>query len=536
MYKVMLVDDETYMINGLKSIINWEEYGLEITAVAFNGVQALEILDHTPVDIILTDIKMPKMNGLDLISTLKQRDASYKFIILSGYNDFDYLKQALKLGIENYLLKPINVEELSQTLINAMEVIEAERQANIKAIEESFILKNNILNRWATNTISPAELTERAQLLNIDLNCNCYIVCILRIWQNKKTEAFEDQNTLRRFVIDACYKALGDILNDEVFSDVNGDILLFFSGNSQEITYENIKKLLQACIDQINYKPAVDVFLSVGSIEMDFRSLHNSYFKARELIEYMLILQPNHMINYDDKFRFDGQFIKDIDIRADYFKNLILSSRREEVDQFIDHIYEKVFSIENTSPKYIKNLSVELLYIINKVAKEKKMLPSNHHKLIEDIYRNVYDAETKLELIDTIKETALSVMATPDKNAEINPLIQRTIEYIINNISGDLSLKHLSVTFNVNPSYLGQLFKSETGELFTNYLNKIRIEKAIQLLTTSKLNANEIALRVGYVNANYFYTCFKKFTGKYPMDYRRDILFSSADFSYVNYR
>lgn len=523
MYKVMLVDDEAYMLNGLKNIINWEEHGLEITDQASNGIQALEIAKSTPIDIVLTDIKMPKMNGLELICTLKEHNSSIKFIILSGYNDFDYVKQALRLDIENYLLKPINEEELSQTLLSLVDALDAERQANIKAIEDSFILKNNILNRWATDTISPAELSERAYLLNLDLECECYIVCILRIADNEKVKAYPDSNLLRSAVIDACYNAMGDILNDEVFCDFNGDILLYFSGNAKEITYKSIRQQLQACIHNINAHPNVDVFLSIGSIETDFHHLHNSHQNANDLIEYMLILPLNSIIDYEEKSKWSESLTKEIDIRADYFANLILSENTEEVTGFIDTIYEKAFSIADTSPKYIKNLSIEMLYIINRAAKKKKIVPVYQQKTVDDICRFIYSIDSKAKLIRVIKETALNVMYTPREEPETHPLIKRTMDFIFTNISSDISLKLLSSAFNVNPSYLGQLFKNETGELFTNYLNKVRIERAMQMLAHSKLNANEIALEVGYSNTNYFYTCFKKFTGKYPTDYRRDL-------------
>ena len=195
MYNVMLVDDEIYMLNGLKHIINWEAYGFEIVGTASNGLKALELSKTLDIDIILTDVKMPKMNGLELIHALKEAKPHIKFIILSGYNDFDYVKEALQLGIENYLLKPINEEELLQTLINIVKKIEVAHTAYIKALEDSSILKNNILNRWITHTISMSELCERAQLLDLDLTASHYIISVMQLLKNKTIAT--DVNDLR---------------------------------------------------------------------------------------------------------------------------------------------------------------------------------------------------------------------------------------------------------------------------------------------------------------------------------------------------
>lgn len=180
MYKVLLVDDEPFIIDGLKQIIDWEEYGMEICGTAANGLEASHRLETNPADILITDIRMPKMNGLELIRHLKSRNSATRFIILSGYDDFEYLKESIQLGIENYLLKPVNQEELLATLVTTIRKIESDTNRTLNLPKDIDIIRENILFRWVANLIMPAELLERSSLLGIDLENTQYCVCVLR--------------------------------------------------------------------------------------------------------------------------------------------------------------------------------------------------------------------------------------------------------------------------------------------------------------------------------------------------------------------
>ncbi len=155
MYKVMIVDDEPLILKGLRAIIDWQQLGLQITSQAASGEQAMEAFLEEETDIIITDIRMPGMSGLELIETVRSIDPGVKFIVLSGYDDFQYVKEGMKYGIENYLLKPIDVEELEATLRAVIVKLANVLQQQLAARKEQQILRDNILIRWVTQTISP---------------------------------------------------------------------------------------------------------------------------------------------------------------------------------------------------------------------------------------------------------------------------------------------------------------------------------------------------------------------------------------------
>ena len=180
MYNVLIADDEPAILQGMANIIYWESFDFKIAGFAQCGTEALEIIQKEDIQILITDIKMPYMDGLELIKSIRNDGRNIKCIILSGYDDFQYVKEAAKLGIENYLLKPLSEVELVSTLQSTLQKIQQEHFMQSGVREGLNILKNNILQRWVTNNIDQNELQERATLLNIDLKCSKYLVIIIK--------------------------------------------------------------------------------------------------------------------------------------------------------------------------------------------------------------------------------------------------------------------------------------------------------------------------------------------------------------------
>ncbi|MDG0793017.1 response regulator [Cohnella ginsengisoli] len=181
MYNVFIVDDEPFIIEGLIDSIDWPDFGLEVVGSAENGEEALRRIGQTPVDLLITDISMPRMNGLDLIRAARQSRPDLKAIILSGFNEFDYLKEGMRLGIENYLLKPINVKELHDTLSNAVEKLNSTGANALLSPYDVQIMKDNTLYRWICSRISEAEFNERAALLGITLTEPYGVIALARL-------------------------------------------------------------------------------------------------------------------------------------------------------------------------------------------------------------------------------------------------------------------------------------------------------------------------------------------------------------------
>jgi two-component system, response regulator YesN len=446
---------------------------------------------------------------------------SIKFIVLSGHDDFQYVREAMKLGIENYLLKPVNEEELSQTLLNTIDKIKVESEMQLKSQEDSAILRENILYRWVTGTIDAFELAERAEISDFTINNAAFSVAVIRLFNLPVDNVIRNINSYRLSLINICRKAAAKTPDTEVFFDLDGDIVLLFSGDWVDDN-TRVRCILEDCLTKINDVVKLDAFIAMGSKETDFNDVHTSYANAKSMMGYMLIYNLNCIVDYQSKRLNDQPYMTDLDIQVDQLRHLLLYDKLEEAEKFIDKTYNEAFANPSLTPESIQLISIELLHVMIDVIKERK-LPSKDLLIFRnDPFKTVYIIKSRTELVVMMKETAEAIiLAIKNATSHINPSVKRIVEYIEANYSRDISLKLLSGEMNTNASYLGQLFKNETGEMFTAYLNKVRIEKAKKLLINSKLNANEISLLVGYMNTNYFYSCFKKITGMFPTEFRK---------------
>ena len=521
MYSVLIVDDEPFILHGLESIIEWEEYGLEIEGLATNGIKAQEIISAKKIDILLTDIKMPEMDGLDLIEFIRQKNLNIKVIVLSGYDDFNYVKGAIKLGVENYLLKPVNKEELSLTLLNTIKKIESESYKEIYEIKSKDVFKQNLLYRWVSNNISIRELHERASLIGIDLKSGDFMVVTINTLD---ALSFQKNNLAGNAVYNICSVAITEDISPMIFYDLNNNIIMLFSDNDIIAKKHSILEFLHRCVKDINDLLKINVFTALGSIEHDYQNVYKSYFSSKDLQEYSLIYAPNSILDYYNNKKSAINKHKNINFDLEVLNEHLIYKRKDKAFLLIEDFFNQIFLIDGITPGDIQNISLEILYNIS--SSYKKAVRNNSiPRDLEILFSDITKIKTSRELIDWIKmilSKTIDYLAFREENE--NPLIKHIIKYIDTHYQEAISLKAISSMFNVNTSYLGQLFKNETGELFTNYLNEVRIQKAKEMLIQTNLKVYDISYRVGYVNQSLFFRTFKKLTGISPEEFRERAL------------
>ena len=308
MYKVMIVDDEPLILKGLRAIIDWQQLGLQITSQAASGEQAMEAFLEEETDIIITDIRMPGMSGLELIETVRSIDPGVKFIVLSGYDDFQYVKEGMKYGIENYLLKPIDVEELEATLRAVIVKLANVLQQQLAARKEQQILRDNILIRWVTQTISPLELKQRSELIGVPLGGGSFAVAVCGVMQPERQGDGVSDEVRMEYVSEAhgtLQSILGSlspsVLTTLCFVDLDGDIGLVCQGKGAELDRSVLQAELGEVMSQLRESLGVDVFLSIGITVQSFTKVHESYEHAKNL-------QTRRLINSRQSI-LDGAFL-----------------------------------------------------------------------------------------------------------------------------------------------------------------------------------------------------------------------------------
>ncbi|WP_139992677.1 response regulator transcription factor [Paenibacillus paridis] len=503
MYRVFVVDDEPFIIEGLYDIIDWSAFGLEIVGSAENGQDALEALMGSAADILLTDISMPIMNGLTLIGEARKFRPDLKVIILSGYNDFDYIKSGLKLGVENYLLKPINIDELQETLANTIDKLNTTRPDRLFSDYDIRILRDNILYRWLTGRIAPNELLERTDMLDIQLDAPYLVTAVLRTesqfepsYEAAQRLAMQDSSMLP-------------------FVDIDGDLVIVFL--LEDRAEGKIKAMSQLENMQKRLAPS-PMRISLGSVQEMGEGAPLSYSHAKKAQEYFLLLDEPVILDYDllsEKNSIENTAAEPLDWPA--YSKLIKAKELDQLQEMINAEFERYQSLEGVTPAYIQSMAIELMIRFKMELKEIKQ--ADQPELYKAGFVQIMQAETIEGLAAVVKEAAALTVDSLMRDVK-SPIIQLLLNYVHENYAQALSLKSLSQQYNIHPVYLGHLFQKETGETFTEYINKYRIGKAKEMLKETQLKVQEIALKVGYWETGYFYKQFKKYVGISPTDYK----------------
>ncbi|MGR6545627.1 response regulator [Paenibacillus tundrae] len=506
MYKVFIVDDEPFIIEGLYDIVDWSSFGLEIVNHAGNGQAALEALSSQSVDILITDISMPIMNGLDLIREARRLQPEVKVIILSGFNEFEYLKEGMKLGIENYLLKPINVEELESTLTNTASKLD--RAVPPKLNNDAYgiqILKDNILHRWLTGQIADTEFEERARFMNISLEASYVAVAILRNkdqGQGQNSDMFAQVGRL-----------LGNKPDLNVFHDMDGDIVIIAHMDGHADEEEKLMEGLENLYEAISVThPSVRI--GMGRLMQGLNHAPSSYADAKTALQYVMIYPDLKIIDYAvlDKCE-DHAATFFIDWRE--YAKLILSRNVEQLANRIRTDFEQ--HRDGLTPGELQNTALEV--VIRFKMELEAIKHSDETAMYQEGLRLVLDSNTFDELVLALQEVGLKTIQSLLQDLK-NPIVNQVLQHIDKHYADELSLKLLGAHYHLHPVYLGQLFHKETGETFAEYLNKFRIERAKEQLRNSNLKVHEIARNVGYWETGYFYKQFRKYVGISPTDFK----------------
>ncbi|MDV8110273.1 MULTISPECIES: response regulator transcription factor [Paraclostridium] len=490
MYKLYLLDDEPFILEGLKYIIDWEEYGFDVVGTSSNGEDGFNFIKNEDVDLIITDIMMPKMTGLELISNLKKINHNAKFIVLSAFQEFQYAKEAISMGAENYLTKPIDEDELIQTIEGVKKKIEKIKLEKV----DTKIFKNDLILKLICNKNNDGVL-DRLRLEGVNLNYKNLCVVILEF-----AEGGNINNNILNHI---------DNLNYEYCVNLQNQILIIMDKESiNKDTLRNLKDDLSSITNE-------QIYISRGKYVDSIDNLNCSYQSAKDIHEYKLVY-PN--ISWIREYKEKSYNLENIDyIDFNHLKKLLLNKDNKESLNYIESIFSKLKKDENLTVKQIKTKSIEVFLNVYNYFNDSKII-KGLDLYLEKVINSVNLDQIQLELNNMIKHRQSKLEETDDS---ISPIILKLLRNIEENYSKDLNLKEISETYNINSIYLGQLFQKETGILFSDYLNNFRVNKAKNLLVETSLKAAEIGELVGYANKNYFYRKFKDIVGITPSEWRK---------------
>ncbi|MDO4543459.1 MAG: response regulator [Clostridia bacterium] len=523
-YRVLLVDDEEDIRVGISRKMPWAELGFELIGEAENGSDALELAEQLRPDVVLTDIKMPFMDGLELCRLLCQRLPAAKFVIFSGFDDFEYAKQAIRLNVSEYILKPINAAELSLVLERIRKQLDEERvqrrdaEMLKKRYEESLpLLRESFLARLLEGNISRQELDERAIGLDVCLDGASYVVALTH---------FDAPPSEKELTSLSVKQLLSDSLNSELFS-----FRVFFFRDSVAILaafpfqnapmYAFIEEMNRVCMLARSYL-GIRLTIGIGTPRSSAVELAQSADGALSALGYRVLAGTGRAI-----------YIGDVEPNAQTSLSFDETDERELSDAVKlgseDDIRLAVESIVNKLRRTNLALAqcqlffLELLTCLLTLARKANIEP-------EEVFGEDFLGSLKISDFNSTEDFGNWCQ---ERCLRIRTLIGRqrtdsawrTVEQAKSFISAnyaryDLAVELLCDHLHLSPAYFSTLFKRETGMSFTAYVTSVRMEKASELLKTTDEKTYRIAELIGFSDPNYFSYVFKKYYGMTPTKFR----------------
>lgn len=519
MYKIMIVDDEMLARVGIKSMIDWEQYGFEVIGEAENGKKAFQLASELQPDIIITDIKMPLLNGVELIKRAYEQRIQSKFIVLSAYDDFEYVKEAMQVGAIDYLIKlDLQPENLITILLKVKEIVAAERQdtmnlkiyheQNIKILRKEFLKKLLMGRGYSSKKI--LEYIHSYQMVLQEDNILCIIVqpdCfnIYRKYNDDEIHLLEDAMLNVVLEILQNYK-IGHAIKTAV-REVT--ILLTFGEMTERSIRSDLKKIKQAIKHALRMYLNISVVLGVSSIQQGYQSIHRCYQEGTMAVQWGFSAPKGSTIYYDDIKTIQSDKVNFIE-QVKGLEQALQIDDLEGIKHVFAQINTKVEQLDNVSKKNILTLCHSLLFLAESALYESTSCwidsleqEMGHILSLIDFRQWLYRFED--ELMNEYVETSRT--------------IRQIKKFIVNNYDKDIRLEVIANTMNISGNYLSSLFKKETDETLIDYVTRVRVNKAIQLLQTTNKKVYEISRLVGYENEYYFSRVFKKITGVSPSRY-----------------
>lgn len=507
---VLIADDEHLVLEGLKQIIDWHANGFSICGTAVNGQDTLNKIQILKPDLVLLDIRMPKLDGIDVVKAALDFGFTGKFIILSGLSDFKLAQAAMRYGVDFYLTKPIDEDELEQAVHTMRDLIENERNVSRSYSQYRDKAKEHILKEILLNTCNYHTLN----LDDLHLNVRIYqVITYSNYNQNSLHPAWDFSELMRITNRDS---QTYDIL------EIDQHKVILLKGDFAISRFQN---LLGHYRDKPQKgSPFDSIFLTYGRQTFQIQDIHLSYEDVCKLENRRFFcIRDQHVIGYDEyciQQDFTHLFTQDLAPKyAEYFSNYIqshnptlIADTLSELSGYLNKCTAEIWDIKHFLIDIYILVKQKIMHIFPQTD-----LPFLANASVIILIEEKYYL---YEIIEFLREQFEMWMHSVGYSSGEN-VLDEVLHYIQHNYQKNLKLETLAPLFGYNSSYLGRLFAKKLNVNFNSYLDQVRISKAKELLDDGSLKVYEIAKRVGYSNVDYFHRKFKKYEGTSPAEYRK---------------
>jgi two-component system response regulator YesN len=538
MLKVLIVDDNTVSRTDLKTMMDWESHGFNISGEAVNGFNAIQIIENEMPDIVITDMNMPVMNGIGLIEHIEKNCPQVGIIALSAFDDFEYVRQSMKKGAIDYVLKHrLNSAVLLDILKAARGSIlkyrnELDRQNEIykELSNNKTVLRQEFIHKLLEGSISDmVEIHGKLSSLDIKMDTESLVVTVAEIDDFRFIEEKFTPKEVDVFIktfLDISNQILKDWEKSIIIHMTKGKFVVIFSIgqiNSKMHLYNRQYAILNRIRSELKKFLNITACFGVSEVCKEVLELHQAYREAESILKNKFYKGKNGIfIEHTSSKHEEGFFSLDIkDEKAIY--TALRNLDYESVKRRIDEVFNKISSLQLSS-KSTQMICAELINIVIKISKDTGIEISKLYTNEDIPYNMIQKYETLMEIkvwVLNLYNKLIAMLELMKIDSHLSENTRKAVMFIHHNYRNDFSLSDVADFVGVSSSYISRLFKEEFRMGFAEYLNYVRVENAKQYIENGEHKLKEVVSNVGFNNYNYFFKVFKEVVGMTPLEYEQ---------------
>ncbi|NHN29120.1 response regulator [Paenibacillus agricola] len=523
MYKVAIIDDEVIIIRGLSKNIDWHGNGFELVGSASDGEEGLKLIAEQRPQLIITDIRMPFVDGFELTEQVVKAYPETKIVMLTSYDDFEFAKRALQLKVFDYLLKPVDSDKLLETAKRAMKELEYESVMRQKVVEGMPLLKQRFLEKLVDGKLSLLEISSGSDFLGINLAASHYAVILLKAddYSYPEYQNRFGKEVLKYCVLNVAEETLASLGNGLVFNSFEDEVVLILCAESGQMEAEQqAYEIAEKIRGNVEKYLKTTVTAGIGFAYGPASEIAFSYQGARSALEFRHILGTNRVLTVADTG--DAPHKEAVELN-DLEKELALKVKlglEREALVILSSMEQSIIESQSVSLSRMRLIGVEVtVWLYKELEGQAKQLDDFYA-----VYTKQQQMQTVYEIFASIRQLVIQLIAivNDQRDHQVKRFIHRAVAYMeLHYDQEGLSLQDVSNIVHISPTYLSIIFKKEKNINFSDFLYQLRMNKAMELLRMSDLKSYEVAEKVGYRNPQYFSVCFKKFTGISPSEFKQ---------------
>ena len=534
--KVFLVEDEMVIRRGIKNSIDWEKEGYIFCGEASDGELAYPMIIKEKPDILITDIRMPFMDGLELCKLVKKELPNIKILILSGYDEFDYAKEAIRLGVTEYLLKPISSGKLLEALNGVSESIRREKEDKDlvrKYMEEmrenTEHEKQKFFEQMIAGNLSMADALETGEKYEMNLSARMYNLLLFRFTLGEENRKSGELLGEAEYAIEKLTERLEYVF--EFQRGVEGWAFLLMADNEEQMS-ERVKELSKDLEEIMKNYSTIAYFGGIGQPVARLRELEESFREAERALAARFTMELNQIISVEDiRMAQNVDTLDDIEITSfgeiektrTMLEKFLNNGAEDEIDEFVD-VYINELSEENLKSVLMRQYIIMDAYIVMMSFCEKfEGIEGEMQAQSEELKNSMKTIQTLEEIKNYIRMLLKKIIGVRDtiSGRGYSDIIEIAKDQIRKTyMSDEISLNTIAAEVGMSPSYFSSIFSKEMGKTFVEYLTEIRMDRAKELLMCSSMKTSEIGYEVGYKDPHYFSYIFKKTQNCTPKEFR----------------